>query len=370
MAGASPTERTLNELSRIRDAFLRDLEAKEAGAIKALVEQYAGIVKRLRAQIQEDWEKIEARKATGETPRRSWIYETGRLQRLLDQAEFEFRGWSTLAAQVTAALQGEAVAVAGAIVGEQLRLLFTPAGASSVVVGFDVLPVDVLEHLVGTLRDGSPLVRLFDEIGPQVRERMAEALTTGIVKGDSPRVVGRRIQKAASIGLARGVRIARTEMMRSYRTAHHDNYRANSDVLAGWIWLSSRNGRTCAACLAMHGTFHKLDEELLDHPNGRCTPMPVSKSFAQMGLADVAAERGWQDMAVDPAEVETGEAWFKKQPLAVKAEVLGAAGASAYVAGRVSLADFVTVRKSRTWGNSINAASLATALENARRRTG
>lgn len=699
MAGASPTERTINELSRIRDKYLGDLEAREAGALKVLIEQYAGIVKGLKAQLQIDWQKIEARKAEGLPPRRSWLYEEGRLQRLLDQAEFQFRGWSTLAAQITAALQGEAVTVAGAIVGEQLSFLLTPAGARSAVIGFDVLPADALNHLTGTLRDGSPLTRLFDEIGPQVRAQMADALVMGIIKGDNPRIVGRRMQRATAVGLARGVRIARTEMMRSYRTAHHENYRANSEVVAGWIWLSSRNGRTCAACLAMHGTFHKLDEELLDHPNGRClvpgtvvegapptafvsrryggdivsirtasgkfltvtpnhpiltdrgwiaaqfvvegcnvvsggglhlpasfhrpheynmptvieeipraygmnrlfampsttedfhgdgmngdvyvvsvngelrraiqsefgqpldqpdfvgrgagaqflprfcnplpvqvgllppttcglsngdasvmfregrllskqtvgsnlvsqccmcgqhagiddvarnpvsfgkriarftghvssddfiirqstsrpiggrrflsgdspavfwtaeqpaslefvrqtlfaqvktggstlaalagnigfdrvvecgirrfdghvynletpvgwylsegivthncTPLPVTKTFAQMGIGDVAQENGWQDMAVDPAQVESGESWFKDQPLAVKVDVLGPAGASAYEAGRVALADFVTVRKSRTWGNSINAATLTAALENAGRR--
>ena len=366
MPDLSPTERAVNKLTRIREQFLQALERNEGQALQVMITQYAGVVKQLRIQLEQDWQRIEARRAAGEEPRRSWIYEEGRLQRLLEQAEWQFKGWSTLAAQLTEGLQSAAVNVAGDHVVEELRYLLTPPGAGAVVIGFDVLPAAAHAQLVGTLQDGSPLTKLFNEIGPQVREQMSEALVLGIMKGDSPRDVGRRMAQSTGVGLVRGIRIARTEMMRSYRTAHHDNYRANSNVLAGWVWLSSRNSRTCPACLAMHGTFHPLSEELLDHPNGRCTPMPVTKTWAQMGLGNEARANRWGDSAIDPDALETGEAWFASQPPAVKIDVLGHAGAAAYQAGMVKLADFVTVRRSRVWGNSISTRSLVDAIAHAR----
>lgn len=97
--------------------------------------------------------------------------------------------------------------------------------------------------------------------------------------------------------------------------------------------------------LAMDGTWHSMDEELNDHPNSRCAATPALRG-------DPRDDPGW----------ETGRQWLEKQPEEVQRQVLGNAGYEAYRAGAVSLDDFVGVRRSREWGTTRRARSLAQIL--------
>jgi len=109
-----------------------------------------------------------------------------------------------------------------------------------------------------------------------------DALTRGLALGLGPEVIRRLIQQMMGMVLTRALRIARTEMLRAYREAARRNYQANSDVVKGWIWHSALNERTCAACWAMHGTVHRLEERLDDHVGGRCTAVPLTKTWAEL----------------------------------------------------------------------------------------
>ena len=77
--------------------------------------------------------------------------------------------------------------------------------------------------------------------------------------------------------LTRALRISRTETLRAYREATHRTYQQNSDVIEGWYWLASlsSSGRTCAARIALHGTFHANDERMKTQVNCRCAQLPA-----------------------------------------------------------------------------------------------
>lgn len=164
-----------------------------------------------------------------------------------------------------------------------------------------------------------------------------------LVVGRNPRETARRVRKEFSIGLSRALRISRTETLRAYREATREVYRANSDIVRGWIWVAAKSARTCPACLAMDGTFHRLDEGLDDHPNNRCAMVPAVKGM-------------------DMPKRETGAEWFDKQDEAIQRKILGNAGFEAYKAGAVKLSDFVGHRRSRDWGTTRYARSLTQIL--------
>jgi SPP1 gp7 family putative phage head morphogenesis protein len=356
---------SLSELLRIKREWMAALEAREAGALTRMIDSYAEIATALAAQAEGAWLDIERKRAAGEAVTQSALFQEARIRALLLQAQQQFTEWADTAAIETDALRVSAVRIAGDAVRSELSYLTTPPGQSSSVVGaFDVLPVDAINELLAVLVPGSPVAGLFAALPPSISAEIRKALVVGLAAGENPRAVGRRMTKASGGGLAGGIRIARTEMMRAYRAAHHANYQRNSDVVKGWIWLSARNSRTCAGCLAMHGTFHPLEETLDDHPNGRCTPLPVTKTWAELGYGN----RGWQETSVGEEGVESGEDWFAAQPLDVWEKVLGKAGAGAYISGRVKLVDFAGIQKSPIWGNSIYQRSLADALKAAEAR--
>jgi hypothetical protein len=104
----------------------------------------------------------------------------------------------------------------------------------------------------------------------------------------------------------------------------------------------------------MHGTEHSLDERLDDHPNGRCTAIPKTKTWAELGFEGVPETQ---------VQVERGIDLFEKLPDVDKERILGSRAAfEAYRAGAVTLSDFVGRRRSREWGTMRYARSLKETL--------
>lgn len=166
----------------------------------------------------------------------------------------------------------------------------------------------------------------------------------GLALGEGPRAVARRIRAALGGDLSRAMRIARTETLRSYRTATNEHYKANDHIINGWRWLAAKSGRTCAACLALDGTWHPASEVQQDHPNGRCSSVP--------------SLRGRDDPS-EPAPWQTGSQWLAEQSPEVQAQVLGKAGQKAYAAGAVKLEDLRGDAYSSVWGHTPRVRPLA-----------
>jgi hypothetical protein len=77
---------------------------------------------------------------------------------------------------------------------------------------------------------------------------------------------------------------------------------ANEDVLQGWMWSCSFSERSCCTCIALHGTIHPIDEDMLEHQSGRCAPVPLTKTWRELGFdvdeperPDPNAARDWFD---------------------------------------------------------------------------
>lgn len=154
------------------------------------------------------------------------------------------------------------------------------------------------EGLVGYASNGSPLRTLFEELAPGVSDSVVDVFAEAVALGQNPRVTARQVRAAYGTGLSRALNIARTETLRAYRTATHENYIANDDVIAEWVWVCACSRRSCASCFAMHGSVHALSEHLDEHPSGRCVAaprirnqpngisMPGSERFAALDASD------------------------------------------------------------------------------------
>ncbi len=177
---------------------------------------------------------------------------------------------------------------------------------------------------------------------------MRKTIITGVATGQGPRTIARRLRRVTQIAPARALTISRTEQLRSYRQATLENYRANSDLIEGWIWFASLSARSCAMCIAMAGTWHSLDEDFGSHPNCRCTPVPSMRS----------ADAG--------NRLQNGTEWLAAQTDEVQEKVLGKAGATAWRDGKFMLTDIVGQKESEKWGRNYVRRNLAETLEAAR----
>lgn len=316
------------EIYRLARQFRRELLRGERRAANEMLRAYGDIWRRIKIRLDVLLGQIRDARAAGEEPGISWLIEQGRLERLLEQVKAEMRAFADLAEARIVEEQRQAVEAAER---HAAKMMQAALWREALVVGsFARVPMEALADLVGFLSDGTPLRRLLDELGPDASRATREALITGLATGQSPRVIARRVRAAFGGNLARALRVSRTEVLRSYREATLRSYQANDDVVSGWIWYSALGARTCAACWAMHGTKHRLNERLDDHPNGRCTAIPIVRGFEE--------------------EVPSGATLFDQQPEEVQRKILGHAGYEVYRAGAVKLEDFVGRRRSREWG--------------------
>lgn len=198
-------------------------------------------------------------------------------------------------------------------------------------------------------------VRVTQAITAQTRPLSADAsaairreLVRGVALGSNPNEIARRAVAAVSGafdgGLQRATNVARTETLDAYRTASRYAHEANADILDGWVWLATLNGkgagRTCSSCWAMHGTIHGLDEAgPLDHNQGRCARAPHVKPWRKLGI----------DLDEPADSTPDRQAAFDALSDEQQTAVLGPARLALLRAGKVDWADLAVLRDNPAW---------------------
>ena len=177
---------------------------------------------------------------------------------------------------------------------------------------------------------------LSDEAGRAMRRRLVQGVAAGRSPRETARLMIADVQDAFDGGLARALTISRTETIDAYRAGAKAHHEANRDVLQGWVWLANLSERTCPSCVAMHGTEHALDEPgPLDHPQGRCSRMPLVKPELVPG-------------APKPV-IESGPEWLSRQPEGVQRSVLGPRRFEAWQDGDYPVSRWAVRRESPDW---------------------
>lgn len=174
---------------------------------------------------------------------------------------------------------------------------------------------------------------------------MTRALRLGISGGLNPREAARRMvadtEGIFNGGIARALVIARTEMLDAHRAAARAVDLANRDILAGWQWYAKLDSRTCPSCIAQHGSLHEVDEPgPLDHHQGRCTRLPKTKTWRELGF-DIAEPSG--------LDFESGPDWFNRQPEETQRDILGPKRYEAWRAGGYPFSEWSKPRTSDGW---------------------
>ena len=329
---------------RQRTALLRG----ERAAASEMVRIYGQAWTRIRVQLNALTRAYYEAQAAGEVAPGVWLMQTGRLQLLQQQVEREIARFATTAEAAIRAQQLAAVDASERHAWDLIEAAMGP-GPAGVSLTFARLPREALYDLVGFTSNGSPLRALLDKLGPAASRAIRDELLTGLALGQNPRVIARRIREALGGNMVRALRISRTEVMRAWREANHRQFRANSDVVKGWVWHSALSPTTCPACWALHGSIHSLDERCDDHISGKCVALPRTKSWAELGFKGIPDNR---------PPIVLGTDRFAALSPAEQDAILGKAGGAAYRGGAVKLEDFVARRRSRTWGTMRYARSL------------
>lgn len=319
----------MTDLSRLARAQRRAILEIDALLASRIVDAYAGAWQRLRADLDALTREIE-QAGTEASP--GWLLRQERLRTLERRIVDEVTqiAWSANGAITSA--QWEVVHLAQRHARESVTAAL---GDAPVFLSFDLLPVDAIRAIVGAVGEGTPLSRLLAGLGSEAAASVKDALTQGVILGEGPATIARRVRSAFGGNAVRAVTLSRTETLRAYREGSRAAYVA-SGVVAGWRWVAAIGQRRppCAFCFAQHGSVHPLNAPMATHPNCRCVASPaLKKEFA-------GAE---QDTA-------TGPEVFAQLDADQQRAVLGKAKYAAYSAGAITLEDLAGTKRTREWG--------------------
>lgn len=336
----------MSELDAAIDRFRAAVLREDAIARQRLIQAYADALRRLRPLI--ELVELDLLSLAEVTPYR--IFQLDRWRDLERQLFEEIARIGRIETLNLTEAQRQLVAMAADHSRALALVQAAPVDVARLSFNWVQLPANAVEALIGATVDGAPLMQLFERMGAGTTDLARGILTDAMALGQHPRIVANALSAVTDQMFARTYTIARTEMLRAYRTASIRNYAANSDILDGWVWVAAKSKRTCAACLALDGRVFPLEERFMrQHVNCRCSC--------------VASVRGV------PWQRETGSEWLAKQPKGVQDAVLGKKGGEAYRAGDVELGDFIRRDASAVWGPSYRDGGVTWAKAQAGKRT-
>lgn len=226
------------------------------------------------------------------------------------------------------------------LVASTVRPEFQGQVLNSFVQGYNP---GALEEMMKRNYDTSPVQKALRRIGGDATGEVRQILYQGIVNGKSPYEVADDLREKFAAKYTDAVRLARTETVQAYRESRLESFRPYKEFVPEWQWYTTHDSHTCIACLAMSGRRFSIDEPFSSHPNCRCTPIPVTTLFRDLGIASGS----FAD------EIESGEEWFKKLSRADQKAILKPARYELYRSGEVAFADFAEIHNVKSFGPSL-----------------
>ena len=330
---------SLFQLSRQLKA---DLLNRERAAARAMLAHYHTAYRALLDATALLTTQMEEARQAGKVIGISWLYREKRLSDLLEATAAQMRRFGAMAGPSVRAQQYAAAMAAEADARDLARAALGEA-APQVLGAWNSLPTGAVESLAGTFGPTSPVTALFDSFGPVASDGVRSALIRGVALGQGAKEIARGVSQALGVPITRALTISRTEVMRSYREASLASYEANSEVVDRWRWTATKTARTCIVCIMMDGQEFDVTTPFSSHVACRCVPVPVTKSWEELGISGVEESR--------PA-IESGPDWFERQPEAVQQSILGPAKFAAYESGDLALTDLVGYTDDPKWGPS------------------
>lgn len=324
--------------------FKAGLLAREHAQMQYMARRWLTVERRLDGDIQMLARELGEAKEAGLSYGRGKLYQMERYKQLQAQAQREIRQYVGWADDTISSGQEDMIRRGVGDAAQAIQLSYYP----QIGPHFERLPLQAVQHMVGITAEGKPVGALLKRRmlpGTSIAgwQQLCDELVHGTALGRNPRETALAMRDALSSGLDKALVIARSEQMRVYRQASLDQYQ-ESEVVIGQKRLTAHDGRVCAACLADDATLYTLEAAINDHPNGRCTPVPVVQ-----GMPEVT----WR----------AGEDWLLTQPEAIQRSILRGERYQEWKDGRFAFQDLIVKKRHPTWGESLGVRSVQSLRE-------
>jgi hypothetical protein len=332
------------DLSAIVDQRTRELVKAWARAFDEISSSWDAVVTDLLSVGEGSW------------PSQAQILRASRAQQALAATAEQLRDLARLTGVTVsgdlAGIVAEAAAMQPRLIVSQLPV--DKADVASMVARFDRVDPRALDMIVQ--RTTQQITAATLPISVEAGEAMRRVLIRGVAEGLNPRAAARlmlrRLEGAfmGNFGATRALRVARTEMLDAHRLAAAQAQLVNHQTLAGWQWLAQLDRRTCPSCWSQHGSMHSLIEAgPLDHQQGRCARLCVTKSWRQLGF----------QLDEPPPLVPDARQVFDALPEKDQIRVMGAQRLELLRSGRARWEDLSQRRSTPDWRDSFGPTPVA-----------
>ncbi len=315
-------ESTVARMVRLQKEALLRYEAEQ---MRALTQRWLQVERALEAEMLKTILALQEKGIVTE----AMILRDERFQRLLWQARAEYAKYADDVEARIEAIQEYGLTKG---VSDAAKVLELSIDEAKLALNFDMLNVEAINTIIGITADGTPLRELLMKEYPNAVQGIMDALTKGIALGLNPKKIAEDMAKEMGIALQKALLISRTEMMRAYRLATQEQYKA-SEVVTQYKRLAIKDDTTCLGCLMQDGETYETEEEFAEHPNGRCQLVPVVRG----GFAPT-----WT----------SGKEWLAGLSEERQRGILGDQRYELWKSGAASLEDFSTLVPNETWGGS------------------
>ena len=201
-----------------------------------------------------------------------------------------------------------------------------------------LLPADAIlrNAALKTPFDGRVLSEWTQKLGRDTLGKFNQQVKLGLLEGETVEQIGRRLRGTRRNGFRDGVQgwqryeaqtLARTATANARAVARDETYQENSDLIKAVRWSATLDTRTCLRCAALDGRQWRLTEthpQVPLHWNCRCGLLPITKSFAELGIDAAETPVGLRySLTGDVPADQTYGTWIKKQTASVQREALG-----------------------------------------------
>lgn len=283
---------------QILRTFRAQMDALDDSLMTELGVKWLRVEEHLQSEMDALAEEMARRRAEGEEITEQMVWKSERYQQLQWQMKAESAQFNQDAARTIEEYQRR-----GATLGiDAANAAIEAGGTGPLSAAWNRINVQAVEAMMGLAGDGSPLYLLLAKEYGSAVDGLLQALITGLGSGQSVKQIASAMVEGFGMGLDRAILIARTETQRAYRMGSTEQYR-ESGVVTGFMRLVKKDG-ACLGCLLLDGEVFDTADELDDHPNGRCTAIPIVRG-------------------VDPPTWEKGPDWLKNQSEAKQREIMG-----------------------------------------------
>ncbi len=298
-----------NDFKTLIDKLRKGLAKQEARAIADMIATYRGIYRNVKANI--DAFGLEAASVANLTT--SNVVKLEQYKALIEASQEQLGKYGVyvetkLSAETYAAIKQGAF-------DAKTMTIYAANGSRAVQSAFRTLNPRVIESLTAFLQKDGPLYKNIAYFAKGHTDQIRDLIINDVALGKNPRVIAKEIVSAGfGRPLADAIRTMRTAQLWSYREANILSYKANENIVRGWVWNSVLDSETCGACWSLHGSVHTNDEMLDDHYNGHCYATPL--------------------LVWDGDPEDTGQARFNALSDKEKLAILGPGKYDAYKSGR------------------------------------